>query len=184
MEQLSYIHTYIPLTLYPRRGSRGISDIPLRHPRFTKISKLWIILQTWQVVSPSPSSCSLSQVLSMEEREKCYSFILSQTPHETNSQIFLIKAIHTHTCIHTHTYGQRHVKLYLQFDISANGIRAVQSSKVSDVLLIVYTHTVACIGYQSWYKPNRPKQTGLNCLVKAIPILRLINWYRNIFAQK
>jgi hypothetical protein len=31
-------YTYIPLTLYPRRGSRGISDIPLRHPRFTKIS--------------------------------------------------------------------------------------------------------------------------------------------------
>jgi hypothetical protein len=23
--------------LYPRRGSRGISDIPPRHPRFTKI---------------------------------------------------------------------------------------------------------------------------------------------------
>jgi hypothetical protein len=29
---------YIPLTLYPRRGSRGISDINPRHPRFTKIS--------------------------------------------------------------------------------------------------------------------------------------------------
>jgi hypothetical protein len=36
----SNIHTYLPLTLYPRRGSRGISDIPLRHPRFTKISEL------------------------------------------------------------------------------------------------------------------------------------------------
>jgi hypothetical protein len=34
----TYIHTYIPLKLYPRRGSRGISDIPLRHPRFTKMS--------------------------------------------------------------------------------------------------------------------------------------------------
>jgi hypothetical protein len=31
------IHTYMPLTLYPRRGSRGISDIPPRHPRFTNI---------------------------------------------------------------------------------------------------------------------------------------------------
>jgi hypothetical protein len=31
-------YIYIPLTLYPRRGSRGISDIPPRHPRFTKIS--------------------------------------------------------------------------------------------------------------------------------------------------
>jgi hypothetical protein len=26
-----YIHTYIPLTLYPLRGSRGILDIPPRH---------------------------------------------------------------------------------------------------------------------------------------------------------
>jgi hypothetical protein len=34
-----YIHvTYIPLTLYSRRGSRDISNIPLRHPCFTKIS--------------------------------------------------------------------------------------------------------------------------------------------------
>jgi hypothetical protein len=31
------LHTYIPLTLYPRRGSRGISDILPRCPRFTKI---------------------------------------------------------------------------------------------------------------------------------------------------
>jgi hypothetical protein len=34
----TYIHTYMPLTLYPRRGSRDISNIPPRHPRFTKIS--------------------------------------------------------------------------------------------------------------------------------------------------
>jgi hypothetical protein len=33
---LMHIHTYISLTLYPRRGSRGISDIPPRRPRFTK----------------------------------------------------------------------------------------------------------------------------------------------------
>jgi hypothetical protein len=33
----TYIHTYMPLTLYPLRGSRGISDIPSRRPRFTKI---------------------------------------------------------------------------------------------------------------------------------------------------
>jgi hypothetical protein len=30
--------TYIPLTLYPRRGSRGVLDIPPRRPRFTKIA--------------------------------------------------------------------------------------------------------------------------------------------------
>jgi hypothetical protein len=33
-----HTYTYIPLTLYPRRGSRGISDIPPRRPRFTKIT--------------------------------------------------------------------------------------------------------------------------------------------------
>jgi hypothetical protein len=35
---LCYIRTNIPLTLYTRRCSRGISDIPPRHWRFTKIS--------------------------------------------------------------------------------------------------------------------------------------------------
>jgi hypothetical protein len=34
----AYIHKYIPLTLYPRRGRRGISNIPPRHPRLTKMS--------------------------------------------------------------------------------------------------------------------------------------------------
>jgi hypothetical protein len=36
---LSWIreHSFIPLTLYPRRGSRGISDIPLKRPLYTKI---------------------------------------------------------------------------------------------------------------------------------------------------
>jgi hypothetical protein len=29
------LYTYIPLTLYPRRGSRGILDIPPRRSRFT-----------------------------------------------------------------------------------------------------------------------------------------------------
>jgi hypothetical protein len=33
-----FVNTYIPLTLYPL--SRGISDIPLRCPRFTKITYL------------------------------------------------------------------------------------------------------------------------------------------------
>jgi hypothetical protein len=35
---------YVPLTLYTRRGSRGISDIPPKRPRFTKI--IYLILQT------------------------------------------------------------------------------------------------------------------------------------------
>jgi hypothetical protein len=29
---------YILLSFYPRKGDRGISDIPPRHPRFTKIT--------------------------------------------------------------------------------------------------------------------------------------------------
>jgi hypothetical protein len=57
-----HTYTYITLTLYPRRGSRGISDIPPNHSHSTKITSLWGILQTWQVVSPSPSGRSLSQV--------------------------------------------------------------------------------------------------------------------------
>jgi hypothetical protein len=34
----TYLHTYIALTLYPLQGSRGISDIAPRGPRFTKIT--------------------------------------------------------------------------------------------------------------------------------------------------
>jgi hypothetical protein len=40
-------HTHTPLTFYHRKGSRGISDIPPRRPRFKKITYLWRILQTW-----------------------------------------------------------------------------------------------------------------------------------------
>jgi hypothetical protein len=60
--------TYIPLTLHPRRGSRGILYIPPRCPRFTTNIQLWVILQTWQVVSPSPSDGSPLQMTC------CYSF--------------------------------------------------------------------------------------------------------------
>jgi hypothetical protein len=42
----TYIRTYISLTLYPRRGSRDLSDIAPRHPHFTKLIQLWEILQT------------------------------------------------------------------------------------------------------------------------------------------
>jgi hypothetical protein len=35
LTNIADIHTYIPLTLYPRRGSRDISDTPPRH--FTKM---------------------------------------------------------------------------------------------------------------------------------------------------
>jgi hypothetical protein len=32
-----FIHTYIPITLYPRKASRGILDITPRSPRFTNL---------------------------------------------------------------------------------------------------------------------------------------------------
>jgi hypothetical protein len=32
------LHTLYTLTFYPRKGSRGIPDIPPRHPRFTKMT--------------------------------------------------------------------------------------------------------------------------------------------------
>jgi hypothetical protein len=35
-----YIHTCIPLTCYPWRGSRGVSDIPPRCLRFTKMTAM------------------------------------------------------------------------------------------------------------------------------------------------
>jgi hypothetical protein len=35
-----YYYYYISLALYPRRGSRGILDIPSRRLRFTKITQL------------------------------------------------------------------------------------------------------------------------------------------------
>jgi hypothetical protein len=36
MEELEIINTYIPITLYARRSSRDISDIPPRRPTFYK----------------------------------------------------------------------------------------------------------------------------------------------------
>jgi hypothetical protein len=92
MKVILLSNSCIALTLYPVKGIRGNSDIP-PIPRFIKIAVG--ILQTRQVVSPSPSERSLPQVYvlsillspsttSMDERERCYSFILSRTPHETS----------------------------------------------------------------------------------------------------
>jgi hypothetical protein len=87
----TYIHTYILLTLYPRRDSRGISDIAPRHPRFTKISELAdviggkpiaVLLQSTSGVSAinplvATNECRDRRITTfMEERERCYSFML------------------------------------------------------------------------------------------------------------
>jgi hypothetical protein len=34
------MHTYLHATFYPRKDSRGITDIPPRHRRFTKMSAM------------------------------------------------------------------------------------------------------------------------------------------------
>jgi hypothetical protein len=47
---------------YDIRNRREITDILPTHKHFTKMTLLWKILQTWLVVSQSPSDCSLSQV--------------------------------------------------------------------------------------------------------------------------
>jgi hypothetical protein len=56
-------------------------------------------------VVPSPSSCSLSH----RERERCYSFTLSRTPHETCSihTYILRKHPNTNKHVHTHKYAVR-----------------------------------------------------------------------------
>jgi hypothetical protein len=38
------VNTYIPLTLYPRSGNRGISDIPTRRPDFIIIFINWLFI--------------------------------------------------------------------------------------------------------------------------------------------
>jgi hypothetical protein len=43
-----YKHTYIPLTLYPRRGSRSVADIPSKRARFTKII---LLCHVWSIFS-------------------------------------------------------------------------------------------------------------------------------------
>jgi hypothetical protein len=55
-----YVHTYIPLTLYPRRGSRSISDIPPRHPRFTKI--ILAMMNTAHVTGGKPIAVLLQSI--------------------------------------------------------------------------------------------------------------------------
>jgi hypothetical protein len=56
------LNTYIPLMLYLRRGSRGISDCPPRRsnpsPRFINIILLWVIMHIETGDSPTLSFAS------------------------------------------------------------------------------------------------------------------------------
>jgi hypothetical protein len=65
--QFSYIHTNIPLTLYARRGGRSISDIPPRHPHFTKI--ILAMRNTADVTGGKPIAVLLQSISGVS---KCY----------------------------------------------------------------------------------------------------------------
>jgi hypothetical protein len=84
-------HTYIPLTLYSRRRSRDILEIP-RSSRFTELA----MRNTADVTGGKPiavRSQSISGVNAINllvvfydmhgRKRKCYSFILSRTPLDT-----------------------------------------------------------------------------------------------------
>jgi hypothetical protein len=58
-----YIHTYHSRLLYPQRGSRGISDIPPRHPRFTNI--ILAMRNTADVTGGKPIAVLLQSILSV-----------------------------------------------------------------------------------------------------------------------
>jgi hypothetical protein len=78
----------IPFTLYPRRGSRGVSNIPPRHPRFQKylaMSNIGDVIGGKPIAGWSESISGENADIplvafstSMEERERCYSLILSR----------------------------------------------------------------------------------------------------------
>jgi hypothetical protein len=89
--------TYTPFTLYPRRGSKGISDIPPRrfYPDDSAMGTS-PVRNTADVIDDKPIGSDLIGVLSflklitlksplttsMEETEKCYHFVLFRTPLE------------------------------------------------------------------------------------------------------
>jgi hypothetical protein len=85
------IYTYISLTLYPRRGSRGISDIPPRRLRFTNLAMRNTAdvtggksIAVWSQSISGVSAVNHSRLLRHPwKKERCYSFILSRTPHVT-----------------------------------------------------------------------------------------------------
>jgi hypothetical protein len=61
MRNLMKVHTHITLTLYLRRGRRGISDIPLRHPFYlTYLARR--NTANVQVISPSQSISGVSAI--------------------------------------------------------------------------------------------------------------------------
>jgi hypothetical protein len=70
----------IPLTLYPPRGSRGISDSSKFYQNYLAMSNTADVVNA---INPL-----VAFTTSMEERERCYFFILSQTPHETYSYCY------------------------------------------------------------------------------------------------
>jgi hypothetical protein len=105
-----------------------------------------------QVINPSPSDCILSQVgmllilwlpftTSMEERDRCYSFVLSRTPHETGQKVNVpseAKKKHMRPIwllnLHDHTKNT-HMRVYRdKINGSAVSVLGVRLRKLSNVL--------------------------------------------------
>jgi hypothetical protein len=90
---IQYTYIYIPPTLYPRRGSRGISNIfPDAHvlPKLLSYEEYcrrdrWLADRRLIAVYLRCKYCyPFSRILRHPwSRERCYSFILSRTPHVT-----------------------------------------------------------------------------------------------------
>jgi hypothetical protein len=82
--------TYIALTLYPQRGSRGISDIPLFYQNDLAMRNIADVTDgkpialRLQSISGGDAGNPLIAYYDIQGRKKCcYSFILSRTLHET-----------------------------------------------------------------------------------------------------
>jgi hypothetical protein len=96
-KSIIHTYTYIPLTLYPWMGTWNISDIPLR-TWATFYQNDLAMRNTLDVAGGKPIAVWLQPIsggntvnhmpftTSMEEKERCYSFVLSRAPHEMRRQ--------------------------------------------------------------------------------------------------
>jgi hypothetical protein len=88
MEVASHLlHQYIPLSLYPLRGRRGISDIP-RHSRFTKLGvtggkPIAVLLQSISGVSAINPLVAFYEIHGVK-REVLFFYFVPDTTRDTN----------------------------------------------------------------------------------------------------
>jgi hypothetical protein len=91
------LYTYIPLTLYLRRGSRGISDIPPRLPRFTADVTSGKTITVWsQYISGAKAINPLVALYDIHgrKREALFFYFVPDTRH-----ICIIKIKHSYETV-------------------------------------------------------------------------------------